>query len=88
MANLDQDAIPALDLKTVIPGLQNMIGRSFTYNILSELAQAGVDLSNKSESYFLHEVRETLDFIFGRDAAEVLIENQRRLDCQIKSEIA
>jgi hypothetical protein len=34
----------------------------------------GIELSDERESYFLHEIREALDLVFGIETAELLME--------------
>jgi DcmR-like sensory protein len=71
---VDQEPVPAARLKEVFQKLEGLIGRTYTEEIIEELKQLGIDLSGKRESYFLHEIHEALDLIFGLDAAELLME--------------
>ena len=70
--------MPATELKRALRSIEGLIGKSFTDNLFSELVKAGIDLSNQHESYYLDEIRDVLDFIFGKDASELLIGKIRK----------
>ena len=67
-------------LRNAILKVEVLLGTSITRYLIEELEKMGIDLSNEGESYFLHEIREGLDLIFGVEAAELLME-------QIKKEL-
>jgi hypothetical protein len=76
--NYDQDPVPVIKLNEALSSLERMIGRAFADNLRSNMIKVGIDLSDENQSYFLHELREVLDVIFGTEAAELLIERIRK----------
>jgi hypothetical protein len=76
--NYDQDPIPVIKLNEALSSLERMIGRALADNLRSNMIKAGINLSDENQSYFLHELREVLDVIFGKEAAELLIERIRK----------
>ncbi len=72
------ELVPAKVLRAALSSLEGLIGKSFTENLFNELLRLGIDLSSDSESYFLHELREGLDIIFGVEAAELIMERIKK----------
>ena len=46
-----------------------------TRNLIEEIENLGIHLSDENENYFLHEIREALDIIFGVQAAEKVMKS-------------
>lgn len=72
------EPISATRLDKAVQSLERMIGADFTDKLRKELAKAGIDLSDRSESYFLHELIEGLQLIFGPPATDILIDRIRK----------
>jgi hypothetical protein len=66
--------ISALQLKQALSKLQSLLGSNITQNLIEKLENMGIEVSNDHEVYFLHEIREALDIIFGKEAAEILMQ--------------
>jgi hypothetical protein len=50
-----------------------MLGIVITQNLIEQIEDMGIELSNDNEVYFLHEIREALDIIFGMEAADIVM---------------
>ena len=65
--------MPALQLRNAIKMLYPTLGVVITRNLIEEIENLGIHLSDENENYFLHEIREALDMIFGMQAAEIVM---------------
>jgi hypothetical protein len=65
--------VPALELRNAIKMLHPTLGVVITRNLIEEIENLGIHLSDENENYFVHEIREALDIIFGVQAAEIVM---------------
>jgi len=67
------EPIPALELRNAIKMLHPTLGVVITRNLIEEIENLGIHLADENENYFVHEIREALDIIFGIHAAEIVM---------------